>query len=75
MKTFRDPHAAPKIKEAAGEILHLMVDILDLASEKGFILDRWTMVVNVMIYQKTGVFLMSKLWVVHLFEADYDLII
>ena len=50
VKTFRDPHAAPKIKDAAGEILHLMVDILDLASEKGVILDRWTIVVNVMIY-------------------------
>ena len=49
VKTFRDQHASPEIRDASGEILHLMVDILDLASEKGFILDRWTMVVNVMI--------------------------
>ena len=48
-KTFRDQHASPKIRDAAGEILHLLVDILDLASEKGFIPDRWTIVVNVMI--------------------------
>ena len=75
MKTFQDTHAKPEIQEAAGEILHLMVDMLDLASEKGFVLDRWTIVVNVMIYKKPGVFLMSKLRVIHLFEADYNLII
>ena len=75
VKTFRDQHAEPEIRDAAGEIRHLMVDILNLASENGFILDRWTIVVNVMIYKKAGVFLMSKLRVIHFFEADYNLII
>ena len=53
VKIFRDQHASPEIRDAAGVMLHLMVDILYLASEKGFILDRWIIVVNVMIHKKT----------------------
>jgi hypothetical protein len=52
-----------------------MVDVMVLASDKGFILDQWTTVVNVMIHKKLGVCLMFKLRVIHLFEADYNFII
>jgi hypothetical protein len=48
---------------------------MDLACNHGFILDRWTVVINVMIYKKPGVYLMKKLRVIHLFEADYNFII
>jgi hypothetical protein len=75
VKTFEDKHAPPEIRHAAESILQLMVDIMDLASDKGFILDRWTTVVNVMIHKKLGVCLMSKLRVIHLFEADHNFII
>jgi hypothetical protein len=75
VKTMEDQNAAEEVRQAAGEILQLMVDIMDLASDKGFILDRWTTVINVMIYKKPGVYLMSKLRVIHLFEADYNFII
>jgi hypothetical protein len=75
VQTYEDKHAKPEIRKAAGEILHLIVNIMDLACDKGFILDRWTTVINVMIYKKPGVYLMSKLRVIHLFEADYNFII
>jgi hypothetical protein len=52
-----------------------MVDIMDLASNKGFILERWTRVINVMLYKKPGMYLMNKLRIIHLFEADYNFII
>jgi hypothetical protein len=52
-----------------------MVDIMDLASDRGFTLDRWTKVINVMIYKKIGVYLVHRLCVIHLFEADYNFII
>jgi hypothetical protein len=48
---------------------------LDLASNKGFTLKRWTKVINVMIYKQPGVYLIDKLRVIHLFEADYNFII
>jgi hypothetical protein len=75
VKVLEDTQAKPEARQAAGEILQLMVDIMDLASDKGFILERWTTVVNVMIYKKPGVYLMNKLRVIHLFEADYNFII
>jgi hypothetical protein len=56
-------------------ILKLLVPIMDLACNKGFSLQRWTKVINVMIYKKPGVFLIDKLRVVHLFEAEYNFII
>jgi hypothetical protein len=75
VKVLEDTHANPDSRQAAGEILQLMVDIMDLASDRGFILDRWTAAVNVMIYKKPGVYLLNRLRVMHLFEADYNFII
>jgi hypothetical protein len=75
VKTFEDKHAGPELKAATGEILQLMVDIMDLASNKGFILEWWTKVINAMLYKKPGIYLMNKLRIIHLFEADYNFII
>jgi hypothetical protein len=75
VKIFEDKHAAPELKAATGEILQLMVDIMDLTSNKGFILKRWTKVINVMLYKEPGIYLMKKLRIIHLFEADYNFII
>jgi hypothetical protein len=75
VKTFKDKHTDPELKVATGEILQLMVDIMDLASNKGFILEQWTKVINVMLYKKPGIYLMNKLCIIHLFEADYNFII
>jgi hypothetical protein len=76
VKTYEDKTSSKDLKAAAGQILNLMVDMMDLASNKGFILDRWTKVINVfMIYKKPGVYLIHKLRVIHLFEADYNFII
>jgi hypothetical protein len=59
VETYEDKTGSETIQAAAGQILKLMVDIMDLASDKGFILDRWTKVVNVMIYKKPGVYLIQ----------------
>jgi hypothetical protein len=76
VKTFKDKNAKPDIRDVlAGEILQPMVNIMDLASDRGFTLDRWTRVINVMIYKKLGVYLVNQLRVIHLFEADYNFII
>jgi hypothetical protein len=75
VKAYESRTTTPEVKSAVSDILNLMVDMMDLASDKGFILKRWTKVVNVMIYKKPGVFLLEKLRVIHLFEADYNFII
>jgi hypothetical protein len=45
------------------------------AAKFGFYLQRWTQVVNVMIYKKPGVIELNKLRVIHLFEADFNLLV
>jgi hypothetical protein len=75
VSVFQDKLAKPALKEKAEEILQLFVSMLNLASTKGFALDRWKTVVNVMIYKKPGVYLIDCLRVIHLFEADYNFVI
>ena len=75
VSVYKDTHAKLELKIKATEILQLFVDLLNLASTKGFALDRWKTVINVMIYKKPGVYLIDKLRVIHLFEADYNFVI
>jgi hypothetical protein len=75
VRTYENKNALPEIRAAAGDILNLMVGMLDLASEKGFTVERWIKVINVMICKQPGVYLLEKLRIIHLFEADYNFII
>jgi hypothetical protein len=75
VNVFKDKLAKPVLKEKAEVIFRLIVSLLNLASTKGFALDCWKIVVNVMIYKKPGVYLIDRLRVIHLFEADYNFVI
>jgi hypothetical protein len=46
-------------------------------AERGLYLKRcsWILVINVMIYKKAGVLELDELWVIHLFEADFNLLV
>jgi hypothetical protein len=70
VNVLTDLDSKPDIKTKAMEIIDLFVSLLNLASTKGFALDRWKKVNNVMICKKPGVCLINKLRVIHLFEAD-----
>jgi hypothetical protein len=71
---FKDKFAQPALNTKAATILQLLVTLLSFASAKGFALDRWKTVINVMIYKKPGVHLINRLCVIHLFEADYNFV-
>ena len=59
-----------------GEDIFMDIFILsNLACRFGFAYDRWKEVVNCMINKKADSFLLNQLWVIHLFEADYNLLI
>jgi hypothetical protein len=75
VNAFQDKQAKPAIKDKAEAILQIIVSLLNAASQKGFALDRWKTVVNVMLYKKPGIYLIDRLRVIHLFEADYNLVI
>jgi hypothetical protein len=69
-----DP-ADPPTKEKAAEILQLIHGLATSAAAHGFYLRRWIHVINVMIYKKPGVIELDKLRVIHLLEADFNLLI
>jgi hypothetical protein len=63
------------VQEQAEAILQLIHGLASSAATYGFFLDRWRTVVNVMIYKKPGCLELDKLRVIHLFEADFNLIV
>jgi hypothetical protein len=63
------------IQDMATLILQVIHGLASLSCLHGFYLDRWSIVVNVMIYKKPGVLELDKLRVIHLFEADFNLIV
>jgi hypothetical protein len=62
-------------QEQAESILRVIYGLASTAARMGFYLHRWTQVVNVMIYKKNGVIELDKLRVMHLFEADFNLLV
>jgi hypothetical protein len=59
----------------AARILGLIHGLATAAARLGFYLRRWTKVINVMIYKEPGNYNLDKLRVIHLFEADFNLIV
>jgi hypothetical protein len=62
-------------QEMAASILQLIYGLAMTAARLGVYLQRWTQVVNVMIYKKPGCIEFDKLRVIHLFEADFNLLV
>jgi hypothetical protein len=56
-------------------ILHAIHDIAVCVAERGLYLHRWIHVTNAMIYKKPGVLELDELRVIHLFEADFNLLV
>jgi hypothetical protein len=52
-----------------------MHGLASTAAKRGFYLQRWLRVINVMIYKEPGNFKLEKLRVIHLFEANFNLIV
>jgi hypothetical protein len=59
----------------AEQVLMMIHGLAAAAAKYGFFLHRWIQVVNVMIYKKPGCVELDKLRVIHLFEADLNLMI
>jgi hypothetical protein len=62
-------------KEMAAQILEMIHGLASSAARYGFYLQRWIQVINIMIYKKPGCIELDKLRVIHLFEADFNLMI
>jgi hypothetical protein len=62
-------------QEMAEKVLIMIHGLAAAVAKYGFFLHRWIKVVNVMIYKKPGCVELDKLRVIHLFEADLNLMI
>jgi hypothetical protein len=65
----------PPTKIQATDILTAIHSIALCVAKRGLYLQRWIYVINVMIYKKPGVLKLDKLRVIHLFEADFNLLV
>ena len=63
------------IRDKAEEILRVIHGLAAEACKHGFYLNRWRYVINVMIYKKAGSIELDTLRVLHLFEADLNLMV
>jgi hypothetical protein len=63
------------VQSKAGIILGILHGLASAATHQGFYLERWTKVTNVMIYKEPGNYNLEKLRVIHLFEADFNLMV
>jgi hypothetical protein len=63
------------VQEKSEESLQVIFGLAKAAARPGFYLQRWTQVVNVMIHKKIGCIELNKLRVIHLFEANFNLLV
>jgi hypothetical protein len=63
------------IQNQAEQILRVIHGLASKAAQLGFYLRRWLHVVNVMIYKKADCQELDRLRVIHLFEADFNLLV
>jgi hypothetical protein len=61
-------------QEQGEAILRLIHGLASKAATLGFYLRRWMQVINIMIYKKIGCYELDQLRVIHLFEADFNLL-
>jgi hypothetical protein len=62
-------------KDMAAQLLKMIHGLASSAARYGFYLHRWIHVMHIMIYKKPGCIELDKLRVIHLFEADFNLMI
>jgi hypothetical protein len=69
------PDDSPSTSSKAPMILHAIHGIAVCVAERGLYLQRWIHVTNAMIYKKPGLLELDELRVIHLFEADFNLLV
>ena len=74
-KIKNDSEACAKMKTMQDNLLRGTVSLLNYAIKFGHVYGRWTKVVNVMLQKDAGNPRIHRLRVIHLYEADYNLLL
>jgi ribonuclease HI len=76
-KGIYQPHSseeAEQFTQQQQDIVDTMVGILNFCIRTGYVLSRWKHIHNLMIFKDIGNFQIHKLRVIHLYEADLNLL-
>jgi hypothetical protein len=57
------------------QIAALILQLINYCLKTGYVLDRWKSVVNFMIFKDQGCFQIHRLRIIHIYEADFNLIL
>lgn len=78
---FSDGTGAPgspalsQFRAKQSQIIQLIVNIINFCIAQGHVLQRWTQIVNVMIFKDPGNSKIHRLRVIHIYEADFNLLL
>jgi hypothetical protein len=64
-----------RLRHAQQDIAHVILEIIKYCLETGHILERWKTIVNTMIFKDTGNYKIHRLRVIHIYEADFNLLL
>ena len=62
-------------KGKQNQLWSLVLDILNYYIRNTIIFSRWKTIVNTMIFKDTGCVKIHRLQVIHIYEADYNLLL
>ena len=57
------------------DIVTVVVQIINFCINHGHVLQRWKQIVNTMIFKETGIYRIHRLRVIHIYEADFNLLL
>jgi len=74
-----DAHAQEEeyelFKSKQRAIVDVILSIINYAIRQGYVLERWKTIVNTMIFKDVGVFKIHRLRIIHIYEADFNLLL
>lgn len=70
-----DVNESTSLRDKQGTIASLILSILNYCLRNTYVLNRWRKIVNVMIFKEPGNYKIHRLRVIHIYEADFNLIL
>jgi hypothetical protein len=70
-----DEKAQKRFLHQQQEIASVILQIINFCIRTGHVLSRWKQIVNTMIFKDSGVYQIHRLRVIHIYEADFNLLL
>jgi hypothetical protein len=64
-----------KFQDKQKAIAELIVQLINFCISNGHVLSQWKMIVNTMIFKDAGIYQIHRLRVIHIYEADFNLLL